>query len=445
MAISIYANIKIMPQRLDISARGFKKSECHRIKAPTLQGAFIQFGKFHKKEILKQLEDSLYQFSQNDQIDLITKAKRYHAQLNKLSAQGLFTVGKTNYLERYLTALRSYADGAGITIEEAIYLQLDIFPGCQTLLISDLDARVVRFLHTEENSSDEDFYKGKYNYRLVEMQFAGTHITFFAYPGLCGWGPAFCINHTGAMAQVVDDLYATPSPTDGPLWVNAFVFMTADAGDINTTRTLIERTAKYNGHLFINGHAVHQVYADNGQTLSFECLRRRAEITSPVRFNSKLVTAQSNIPRHPKLLPFSDSYLPPNHSKWSQTRVLLYEEMVRRAKRLEIYGKHLNLVGKNCTQSLNLLEQFISSSLGDLEIEKLTKTKYHYVQTGVSSSWTVATMIGYMSSAKSQLRIIKGVPETLHTAALLQDLMKDDLMAKDIYALSTKVINGTKI
>jgi hypothetical protein len=433
-----------MPQRLDVTTKDFKKNERLKIKAPTLTAAFIEFGKLHKKEIQTLLAQSLNEFPKTEQDILLQKAKALHQKLDELSGQGLFAIGKTNYLARYLAALDAYAKGAQITVDQAIFLQLDIFPGCQTLVIKNLTDNSVRFLHTEENALDEDFYKGRYNYRLVEMQFAGTHMTFFAYPGLCGWGPAFCINHVGGMVQMVDDLYATPAQSDGPLWVNAFVFMTADAANPEVVRALIDRTHAYKGYLFTNGHAAHQVY-NTGEIISFECLHKDAKLVQPVTFEGKQIAAQSNIPRHPNNLPLSDSYLPSDRSKWSRSRVLLYQEMSRRAKRLELYGKYLNVAYKGSSESISFLEHLIGASIGDLEMEQLSKNKYHYVQTGISSSWTVATLVGYMSPKKSQLKIIKSVPEPIYSVNLLQELSKNDLMTKDIYTLSTQVINGTTI
>ena len=46
----------------------------------------------------------------------------------------------------------------------------------------------------------------KYKYRVVTMKLPDKTITFFAYPGLCIWGPAFSCNETKGFIQAVDDV-----------------------------------------------------------------------------------------------------------------------------------------------------------------------------------------------------------------------------------------------
>jgi hypothetical protein len=367
---------------------GFDASEVLHIEAPTLLEASRILGHKNKtitREILKK--------------NLVGSGKKKYLQkclkelniLENLSKKGYFKVNGINYAKRYLDAIKGFAQGSEITIAEAIFLQKEIQPGCQTMIAKNENGGF-SFLHTEENSPDDNTLPA-YNYRVVKMKIPGKEVVFFAFPGICGWGPAFGIDRTNMFAQLVDDIYIAEK-FSGSLWSNMIAFMVFDTGSVKKADLLFKKIAiAGRRHGFSCGYAVHTVqYKDKADSVSYEFggkLVRKANTFSNIY-------AQVNYSNNDELKKMADFYPPRNLKNWDKDRQMEYLEVTRREARLMDLGKMGLWKTNSADATIKTGLKVLAYPHGDLRKYKGKDGKMVYYHTGLPSRWTFAHFVGYL-------------------------------------------------
>ena len=367
---------------------GFDASEILHIEAPTLLEASRILGhktKLITKETLKK--------------NLVGAGKKKHLQkclkelgiLENLSKKGYFVVGGVNYAKRYLDAVKGFSEGAGIIMAETIFLQKEIQPGCQTMIAKN-ENEGFSFLHTEENSPDDNTLP-TYNYRVVKMKIPKKEVMFFAYPGICGWGPAFGIDRTNMFAQMIDDIYIAER-FSGSLWSNMIAFMVFDTGSVKRAELLFKKIAVAGRrHGFSSGYAVHTIqYKDKANIASYEFggkLVRRSKDFSKI-------FAQVNYSNIDELKRMADFYPPKNLKNWDKDRQMEYLEVTRREARLLDLGKMGLWKTNSADATIKTGLKVLAYPHGDLRKYKGKNGKMVYYHTGLPSRWTFAHFVGYL-------------------------------------------------
>jgi hypothetical protein len=383
---------------------GFDTSEVVNIEAGSLFEASKILGlktKLVTKKILKK--------------NLVGSNKKKHLQtclreleiVENLSKNGHFKVAGVNYAKRYLNAVKGFSLGSEISIAEAIFLQKEIQAGCQTMISKNEDGSI-SFMHTEENSPDDNTLPD-YNYRVVKMKIPGKEVTFFAFPGICGWGPAFGIDRTNMFIQLVDDIYIKEK-LSGSLWSNMIAFMIFDTGSVKRAELLFNKiTTVGRKHGFSSGYAIHTIQDRNKMDLaSYEFGGR---ITKKINSFTKIF-AQVNYSKNDQLKKMAEFYPPKNLKKWDKDLKMDYLEMTRREARLLDLGKMGLWKTSSADKTIKTGLQVLAYPHSDLRRYKIKNGKFSYYHTGLPSRWTFAHFLGYVGK-RSKFYIGKKTPKPI--------------------------------
>lgn len=419
------AEAKASTPSVRVAFPGFHPNEQLTISADTHVDAAIAFG----KQMKPITENALASDSPDAEALRLTHQALRHFQ--KLSNQGVFTVNGVDYGKRYIDQIKGFAKGSGISLEKITYLQTELDTGCQTLLIQDKETGRILIAATEENMDDADLLalnrrkdrehrlhqkkrrtQQGYRYRGVQWSEPGKEISFFAYPGLSGGGPAMGINHETKTVTHVDTIFTRTDTTEG-IWSNAMASMLLDIGDIHTARIFVNQL-RDSGVRFTGGYAVHMAQAgDRPIMTSFEFGGDRIVEVPPKEVGDRLVIAQSNLPRNDELFERDELNLQhrspdddPNNPQW-------YVEMKRRKRRLELMGALVALLKNTSPEKiLSFIKNLLANPYGDVEQLKGSRTKD---MTGLPSLWTA----GYIGA------VIEGNTIDAHIGKLRPNPMED--------------------
>lgn len=383
-----------------ITIHGFKDDEILEINADNLYEASKILG----HAMCKQSLDVLNRDLKSDKKYEVQKCASELSLLHNLSENNFLKIGKVNYAKRYLESLHGFADGAGISILNAAFLQKETETGCQTIIAKNKNDEIA-FLHTEENDKDDNTLP-VYNYRLVRIILPEKEILFFAYPGLCGWGPAFGIDKTHDFVQFVDDLIIDEKYS-GPIWSNAITSMIFDTGDIKVAGKLLERIKKLcRKYSFFGGYAIHIIQNQRIlKRLSLEFGGKYLEVIPD--FNDFFV--QVNYAKTPKLKEIAEFRKPDNLKKWISYQKMTYLEMTRREERLLSICRMGWWNTSNPTKTIDSGLKVLAYPYGDLRKYKDKDGKTKYYHTGLPSKWTFAHLIGFMGK-ENRFYIGKNTP-----------------------------------
>jgi len=397
---------------INITKNQFPLAELITINENDLKTAHYQLG----LQVSSQAKDKLNQvLGQNDKLaqtsSLLNHAGEMLAQLEKLANDQVFTIQGTNWLARYLEAFTGYCQGTGLEPAQCALLQAEILTECQTILIQDQDTQEIRFVHTEEDGdySTDDLQQNPF--RLVEMTIQDQNYTFFAYPGLCSWGPAFGVNHRHGLVQMVDDLYVNEGANQGPLWANAIAFMAMDCADQNIIKTLLERASQALGG-FWGGYALHFIWTNSQPTMSaVEFAHNQVSWEEPVKLADRSFFVHANCPIQAEIQPWCETGVPIPNQSWPVLQSEMFTEMRLRHQHLQAKAAGINWLKQTLDQSIETGLKLLASPEGDIGgySDKNDNENWEYI-TALPSKWTLAHLVGFVSATQTQLTIGRFVP-----------------------------------
>lgn len=376
---------------------GFSGDEIIEISALGVRQAFADLGVNMSRNVKQMLRGYRWDYGENGWSKILDLSYQRLEQLEELAESGLLVVNGINFLARYLEAFEGYCAGAGISRQEGAYLQIELEAGCQTLMVQDALTKEIRMIHTEEDMDHLESSHGLYRYRVVLMEVEGRKLDFFAYPGLCGWGPAFGINETTGLVMSVDDLYIKPKFNHGTIWANVLAFMVFDAGNLNLISELLKMVGQLEGDKFNGGYSIHLAQIlDEPQTRSFEFAGDKLRVISPVIYNNRIIVGQSNCPLNQDLQIYSEAAIPTLGETWTKEAAELYVEMNERKERLVDMGMSSDWLGKTASESVKLGLKMLAEPYGDLGryIDNYGHVKYFI--SSLPSRVTVAHMTCYL-------------------------------------------------
>lgn len=405
-------------RREEVRISGFAPEELLSITADSIHEAYFYLGESESKIAKQVLRESRIELGETNWGRMMETCEKKLAILKELSNNNSISVEGVNYLGRYIEALEAYGEGAGVTMSEITFLQIDFAGGCQSMMLQDSSTGEVRLLHTEEDMDYAE--RGQYRYRMVDMNVDGKRIKFFAYPGVCGWGPAFSFNETTGLIEMVDDLYIEPRFDNGPIWANCMVFMMVDAGELEKIKRLIEKVHSLPGDKFVGGYAVHMVHSvGSGQvneqvkTLSVEFAGDKIRYVGPAIYQNRLISAQANCPIDEGIKLMSSSAMPSYGEEWTKDETELYIEMNERRRRLLEMGIGTDWLNKSPMESIKTGLRLLANPYGDVGryIDDFGHVKYYC--SALPSRVTVAHITAYISNNEISLFIGKGRPTAI--------------------------------
>ncbi len=410
--------------KLVIKHSGFARSEVFEIKAKNLLAASKLLGMEFRKEAKSKLKKDL---KSKDNKNLLHDTRKYLLAFERLVRTRLLVVDGVDYGQRYLDAMLGYSKGVGISLAEAAFLQLEIAAGCQTIFSQDLKTQEIRLIHTEEDDDEGLLSRKAYNYRLVKITLPEKEVTFFAYPGLCGWGPAFGINETKHFVQTVDDLFVINKYPNACIWANAISFMILDAADfgvIDQLRAILEDLLSKRG--CVNGYATHMATNIGGPMMkSIEYGGKIIGFVNSNLYGKQEIIAQANYPRNENVKKYSSSHPPVGGSRWKIKDIRTHLEMKYRQKRLERLARKTKWSKGNATNVINVGLRLLANPYGDLARYKESSGEIRYYHTGLPSIYTAAHLVGYVSKNKEYFYIGKLLPKPIPNKRYSLDVNED--------------------
>lgn len=405
-----------MDIRIDFS--GFEEREKLRFEGSGVRNVHKMFGEAMAMVSKVTLNMMFLNVGKMKRQMTLEEAEVAYKNLASLARTDIFNINGVNYLKRYIQAFEGYCEGVGISFAEGAVLQIVEEVGCQTLMVQDKATKEVRMIHTEEDTSFFDATKMKnsdYFYRLVEMVIDGKEITFFAYPSLCSWGPAFGVNKTAGMIQAVDDLYIKEVHSRGVLWANAVGFMVLDAGDMEIIRELVRRISLLPGEKFTGGYAIH--FMKSGEAFprarSIEFGGDKIAWVKPVEVEDRTIAAQSNYAKNKTVQKYSITFPPGEGERWSQEDAELYVEMRERMYRLEKMGLAPEWLGRTADESIRVGLEMLARPEGDIGRSWTDEGRPRYYYTGLPSKWVAGHMVAYMGKDEIVCRMAKALPRPI--------------------------------
>ncbi len=393
---------------------GFRPSEVLNISSKGLHDAFVEFGKSMSKI------DKLLLAGIDAGMNEVTRKKEYKKakdglnNLKYLSEKGRLMVDGVNWLERYLEAFYGFCKGVGIGQVQGALLQMEMGSGCQTIVTQDLRTGEIRTAHAEEDPWFSATARKPYGYRWVDMALPDKEISFFAYPGICGWGPAFGVNKTTGLVQEIDDLVPRKEYGRGILWSNAMAFMTLDCGEISKIEKLVKIADDLPQGKFNGGYAIQLSQAgEEPEIMSVEFSGDKIKMVEPDRVKGMLYITQVNCPRDREIKVMSEGYYPPAGEKWKLDSAEFYVEMRNRKRRLNLLVKDTRWLGKSARQTISLGLRMLAHP--ELDIQRTYNSAGNEVRwyTGLPSKWTVAHMVAYIKKATIYMYVGKLTPKPI--------------------------------
>lgn len=148
-----------------------------------------------------------------------SRIERANTALSSLKALAADFDFKDAFLaEEYLSALKAWADGAGVSLETAAVLQDDNTGGCQTCTIRISDDQIL-LAHTEEESFDFDRISGS---PVISLNLNNEKQITMAYPDLLPGSSTFSATEKSIVA--CDYLWLNPID-NGRNFVNSLTWM----------------------------------------------------------------------------------------------------------------------------------------------------------------------------------------------------------------------------
>ena len=381
--------------KTSITVHGFSDSEIITISAKNIHDLASEYAQKTKKVIHQSLNERLKKDKGNGKH--LAAALADLEVIKNIAKKGNLVINSQNYAQRYIDALEGFSKGSGLCLAESAFLQKEIDAGCQTLISKNTKGEIA-FLHTEEDGDNDKLaQKSKYGHRLVKANLSGRKSTFFSYPGLCLWGPAFGTLENDNFVQFVDELFIKEK-LYGPLWSNFIVFMFFDCGNLEDIKMLIKKLKvlciKYP---FQNGYSVHMLDSKKQNLLSVEFA------------GSKIVKIDTDYKK------FSQANYPKakDFQKMSEYDEQTYIEMTRREKRLEKISNlgMWRIDGEKQAISTGL--ETLAYPYGDLRRYRRKDKHWNIYHTGLPSLWTAAHFVGFLGKAHTSLYIGKLTPKPI--------------------------------
>ncbi len=375
--------------------KGFADNQVLTIKADNLYQASVILGREMAEINRKFIDHEMRGISQTAKDKAFAIADQKLAELKLWAKKEEFLVGGENRLARYLECFTGYMEGSGLSGAECAFLQTELDAGCQSLFVQDGKTGIIRLVHSEEDINP-GFYTGEYWYKWVRMELPDQEVRFFAYPGLCSWGPAFGVNVSKGVVQAVDDLYINSVYGLGPIWANAMAFMTLDLGEVGLVEELVRNIEKLPGGKFDGGYAIHLAGAcEHPKIASVEFAADKIKVLEPARIGDRLIVAQANCPLDDEMQNFSEAAFPRNRSEWGKGDAELYVEMRERQARLTETGKEVNWLKEDADQSIETGLKILADPRGDMG-RREKRGVYEYFTSGFPSKLVVGHFTAYL-------------------------------------------------
>lgn len=392
--------------------KGFNPSEVLKIKGIDLRDASRQLGEAMKKENQWLLEKGFMGVEEEEKKRILSIAKIKIEQIRECSKDEIYVIDGENRLQNYLEAFEGYCQGSEITFEEGAFLQIETLPECQTIVVKD--GNKIGIVHSEEEGGGM-FDENHYGYKWVEMDLPNKKVSFFAYHGLCSWGPAYGVNESTKMVQMVDDLYILDVFEAGVLWAPAVSFMTLDLGKIELVKELIARLDKKEGKKFIGGYALHMAEAgESPQILSVEFGQDKIKIVEPMNESGKWVVAQANCPLDGEVLKYSQTGYPDENRTWTEDDAELYVEMRNRRLRLLEIAKSGMIPGDNPKMTIENGLQVLANPWGDVgRVMDKGAVEYRYYPSGLPSNVMNSHFVCHIEGTEMIYYVGKLTPEPI--------------------------------
>jgi len=378
---------------------GFLESELIKIESKNIKEASYKLGEAMKEENKLLLEKYLKGMDNGQKERVIQFAIIKLDQLKEWSENDIFLIGNENRLKKYLDGFEGYCRGSELSEEEGAFLQIEVKPECQTVFVQKENGEI-GFIHSEEEGNNA-FDENHYGYKWVEMNLPNKEVSFFAYPGLCSWGPAFGINETSGTVQTVDDLYIGDNFDSGALWATAMSFITLDIGNIDLVKELVGRLNNIEGNKFAGGYAIHMAsVAEVPEMISVEFAQDQIQITEPVKSGSRWIMAQANCPLSKEISPYSIASFPKGDQLWSEDDAELFVEMRNRQERLMKIGQEEDFPALTTEKTIDTGLKILANPWGDVGrvMDKNTGT-YRYYPSGLPSNVMNSHFVGNIDSA----------------------------------------------
>lgn len=398
---------------------GFNPEDILHISDNNLYSAHEQLGRLTKREAKARLRAFL------EDLEELERARKFDAaisglkRLQRLVKKPGWEIGGKNRLQRYLDAFAGYCAGANLSPASGALLQMELHLGCQSLIVQDRQTREVRYLHTEEEYDDyiiESLEDGEYPCKIVNMQLEEESRTFFSYPGICSWGPAFNVNETKKFIQLVDDIYIRDRYARGDIWHNAVTFMAFDCGDLKLVRQLFRfMETLLQEETFGKGYALNFIGEKHGapEIAALEFANNRVEWLNPTELSGRRIFAHSNYPLSAAIQPLSESF-PPAGKHWNLDDAHTYVEMNSRRKRLLEWGCTFDWLNTDAAESIRRGLELLASPEADVGgyVDENGVEHWKYFL-GLPSRGTVAHLTGYYGKGAFANHIGKLVPAPL--------------------------------
>lgn len=398
---------------IDGKISGFGETERLVIRGGSIREVSLALGRAMKEETLRVLTKLWEGVDDEKKKKGLDEAKKKLEQLRAFVDEKRFLIEGEDRLDNFFEALEGYCEGSAISLEEGAFLQMEMEAGCQSFLVQDVETGTIRFLHSEEDIGPI-FGEDSYGYKWVEMKVGTKEISFFAYPGLCGWGPAFGINKTTGMVQVVDDLIIKPTFDSGVIWANAIAFMTLDVGRIELVKEMMQQMEGIEGEKFWGGYAIHLV--ESGVTPLLRSLEfgvDKMKLLEPLKQGGQLVVAQDNCPLDQDIRVYSRAGYPTCESWWSEKDAQLYVEMDERLKNLRGLAD-LDWQDKNEQESIDMALKILADPSGNIGRYVDEKNGgYLYFSSGFPNKSMVAHFVGVIEGRDIYFLVGKERPEPI--------------------------------
>lgn len=419
----------------------FYQTEILKIAAQNYFSAGLELGSQVKTITRHTLDELFADVNDQEKKHLLNLSQNHLEQLRQLADQEVFVLNGVNWLKNYLDTLSGFAQGSEIGLAECALLQMEVEPGCQTLMVQDKTTQKIYLAHMEE---DPDFLVTQdqpYPFRLVEMKVADIQVNFFLFPGLCTWGAAFGTNLSTHLVQTVDDLWIKESYSLGPLWANMMAFVTLGCGQIDLVRQLITRLQSLPSASFFNGYAIHLAQAGQPpQSLSLEFAHKQILIEPAQELSDRLIRAQTNAPLSAPLKSYAQGCLPNTLESWSPSEAQSYLEMTERRKRLQAIAAQINLESDDQQIIKNWLQALADPQMDILLLNRAAGPTY--VFTGLPSVWTVAHLIAVIDQSDINTYMGKLLPEPIAGKEFALNYQEDyPYLGKNLWLEANKLLN----
>jgi muramoyltetrapeptide carboxypeptidase len=395
---------------LTLNTTGFQGTGHLRFAGNDIRDVHRQFGATVSSITKRKLNEVIDSLGKRERAAVhLEYASNSLQQLEQLATENFLTINGVNWLRRYLEALYGFCEGSGITATEGALLQLEIQTECQTIILQDKNTQEIRFIHTEEDGNYSITEMRSDPFRLVELNISGRKTTFFAYPGLCSWGPAFNIRHDLGIILMVDDLYMKESANKGPITANAMAFMALDSGDLNIVEQLLNR-AKTAPAGFSGGYALHFVVAGENPTMeAVEFGSDQVSWERPTVLPDRSFFVHANCPITGSLQPTTDAGIPSPETQLEEVEIFV--EMRLRHQRLEAKASGVNWLGQDPHASITTGQWLIASPEGDIGGYSDPNGYEHWEYfTGLPSKWTLSHMVGYVGKLGTTISVGRYLP-----------------------------------